>query len=323
MIDRIDPETDVASEHVACTVTVMRVETRREQPTEVMMSDIAMSSYVVATSSTGGKFWEIEVEGCDVRTRYGKVGQTKKWSTKTYSSAEEALKQGTSALRKKMNKGYAKAPRPIVIAEGYTEKKLAEIPLGGIFYFRALDRYPGGNADMFTTKIMLRVLPGQPPVMRTKQYRNWDGQHHEYAEVGVSLDMTETLPAFLDAAQALIATGASQETFTVQETRYDREEYDTEWSSIEFILYALPDESAEDIKIEEGAPIVHVRQTSVTYSPKAPEGAFAEFFDASMKLAGVGRVEQHSESADAFNKACGAMKTVSKKWSNADVPIYL
>lgn len=287
------------------------------------MSDIAMSSYVVATSSTGGKFWEVEVEGCDVRTRYGKVGQTKKWSTKTYSSEEEALKQGTSALRKKMNKGYAEAPRPIVIADGYKDIELAKIPLGGVFYFRALDRYPGGNADMFTTKIMLRALPGETPVMRAKQYRNWDGQHYEYAEAGVRLDMTETLPAFLDATQALIATGEAQGTFTVKETRYDREEYDTEWSSIEFILYALPEDDADDVKLEDGAPIAHLTQKAVTSTAKAPDGAFAGFFDAAMALTGVGRVEQHAESEDAFNGACEKMKTISERWSSADVPIYL
>lgn len=287
------------------------------------MSDIALASYVVAASTSGGKFWEVEVEGCEVRTRYGKVGQKKKWSTKTYADEGEALKEGQKALRKKINKGYAEAPRPIELSSGYKGKKLAELPIGGVFYFRALDRYPGGNADMFTTKITLRHIPGEAPALRTRQYRNWDGQHYEYDETEVSLDLTKTLPALLEATEALVATGDAQGEFTVRETRYDREEYDTEWSSIEFVIYVLPKEDAESVKIEDGEAIAHLIQRAVTYQAEGPQGAFEDFFGAAVALTGVGRVEEHSEGKDAYNGACGEARTVGQKWSSADIPIYL
>ncbi len=287
------------------------------------MSEIAMTSYVVAASTSGGKFWEVEVEGCDVRTRYGVVGQKKKWSTKSYKSEEEALKQGSAALRKKINKGYREAPRPIELSDAYKGKDLSTLPIGGVFYFRAFDRYPGGNADMFTTKVKLRHIPGEDTTLRAKQYRNWDGQHYEYEEVAVNLDLAETLPALLKATEALVATGEAQGEFTVHEGRYDQEEYDTEWSSLEFVIYVLPEENAVGVPLEDGEPIAHLVQRAVTYTASGPEGAFAGFFDAVMGLTGVGRVEKHSESQDAFSAASEKANVVLEKWSSADVPIYL
>ena len=287
------------------------------------MSEIAMASYVVAASTSGGKFWEIEVEGCDVRTRYGVVGQKKKWSTKTYKSDEEALKKGTAALRKKINKGYREAPRPIELSEEYKGKDLSKLPLGGVFYFRAFDRYPGGNADMFTTKVKLRHIPGDDTTLRAKQYRNWDGQHYEYEEVAVNLDLAKTLPALIKATQELVDTGEAQGEFTVHEGRYDREEYDTEWSSLEFVIYVLPEDDAASVPLEDGEPIAHLVQRAVTYTAEEPSGAFSGFFNAVMSLTGIGRVEKHSEGQDDFSAANEKANVVLEKWSSADVPIYL
>lgn len=68
------------------------------------MSDF--HKYVVSRSKSGGKFWEVEVEGCNVRTRYGKIGQEKSWSTKTHPTPEKALAAAQKKLAAKIKKGY-------------------------------------------------------------------------------------------------------------------------------------------------------------------------------------------------------------------------
>ncbi|CAN0382159.1 unnamed protein product, partial [Laminaria digitata] len=75
------------------------------------MSDEVFSSYAEAESSSGGKFWECKVEGGDLHIRYGKVGQVKAWSTKSFASHELALKEAKKKLKSKVAKGYVEQER--------------------------------------------------------------------------------------------------------------------------------------------------------------------------------------------------------------------
>lgn len=69
------------------------------------MSDIH-HVYLVSRSKSGGKFWELEVEGKEMRTRYGKLGQEKSWSSKTFDSHEKAMAEGEKKANAKRRKGY-------------------------------------------------------------------------------------------------------------------------------------------------------------------------------------------------------------------------
>lgn len=64
--------------------------------------------YVVSRSKSGGKFWEVKVEGAQMSVRYGKLGQEKSWTVKDFASPEKALAEAQKKLKQKMNKGYLK-----------------------------------------------------------------------------------------------------------------------------------------------------------------------------------------------------------------------
>ncbi len=66
-----------------------------------------LSVRLEAASVSGGKYWEVEVEGCDYRIRFGKLGQSKDWSVKTFETNEEAMKEAEKKMRAKLKKGYA------------------------------------------------------------------------------------------------------------------------------------------------------------------------------------------------------------------------
>lgn len=65
------------------------------------------NQYLVAESATSsGKFWEVQVVGNQMQTRYGKVGQDKSWTFKSFDSPEKALKEAQKKANAKMKKGY-------------------------------------------------------------------------------------------------------------------------------------------------------------------------------------------------------------------------
>ncbi len=266
------------------------------------------SRYLVSNSRTGGKFWEIEVAGDTVKTRYGKLGADPKWSSKTLPSPEKALAEAEKLVLKKTRKGYSAQPR-ITIAEGFAGVDLSTISLAGIFYFRAHDRWPGGNADMITAKVTLIAHPGQPPTLHAATHRNWDGQHHRRAEHPLPLDATATLPAVLEAATALIAAGVADGEHSIHDARYDSEAYDTEWSSIEIRLIAIPEGGDLDA-IDAGTPFLRLRRKAVYTAQRGkvpphepPDAVSQRLLDSVAQLCGIGRVEQHSESQDDFSRA--------------------
>ena len=75
------------------------------------MSDDVFERYVTAESDSGGKFWEVRVEGADMHIRYGKIGQDKPWKTSSFASPDRALKEADKKLKSKLKKGYVEATR--------------------------------------------------------------------------------------------------------------------------------------------------------------------------------------------------------------------
>lgn len=72
------------------------------------MSETA-SSYLVAQSASGGKFWEMRVVDEQLHIRYGKVGQQKDWTVKSFASHALAMKEGIKKMNAKLKKGYEEA----------------------------------------------------------------------------------------------------------------------------------------------------------------------------------------------------------------------
>jgi len=64
-------------------------------------------TYLVADSSSGGKFWELTRDGDTITTRWGKVGADGQSKVETFDSDEKAAKKATSMIKSKTNKGYA------------------------------------------------------------------------------------------------------------------------------------------------------------------------------------------------------------------------
>ena len=281
------------------------------------------SRYLVSSSSSGGKFWEVEVVGSTMKTRYGKLGSTPKWSSKTLASPEKARSEAEKKARAKTAKGYADSRRPRPIVSGYADRDLAGLPLAGVLYFRADERYPGGNADMFTIRINLLALPGQPPALTATSHNNWDGEHWTYPETPVKLDLSATLPQLRAALSAALAAGDVDTTATVRDNRSDEEEYDTEWSSIELELTVLPEGATDLSRLDEGDLILRFVQKAVYFSSgDPPTGAALALRDAVKALCGITRVEKNSENEDAFSRAWSPSGT-SLGYRSQKVPLYL
>ncbi|MBH25292.1 MAG: hypothetical protein CMH57_12745 [Myxococcales bacterium] len=264
---------------------------------------VTFAKYAVSMSRTGGKFWEVEVEGAEMRVRYGKIGQERAWSSKSYPTPEKAEAEAQKKWRGKLQKGYTEAPRPSAVSDAPIREALTEIPLGGVLYFRALERFPGGNADMFTIKVLLQSIPGEAPKMTAAVHWNWDGSCHAYDAFPLTLDLSTTLPAFLTAAEAMLAADHRDVSVSIEDTRTDREEYDTEWSSIELTLHRLPDGATDLSSLEGSSPFLRVLQKAISFKAQAvspPDEVTQAFIDGALRLAGLTRVEARSEGADLF-----------------------
>lgn len=55
------------------------------------------------------KFYEVTVNDCEMRIRYGRIGQQGQSSTKTFPTPEKALAEATKKLNEKRKKGYTEA----------------------------------------------------------------------------------------------------------------------------------------------------------------------------------------------------------------------
>ena len=286
------------------------------------------AKYLVAGSTTGGKFWQVEVTGSDVRTRFGKLAVDAPWSTKSLASPAAATQPAEKLAREKLRKGYAEAPspnttKPAKKSAARSAVTLATTPVTGVFYFRAWDRYPGGNADMFTIKVTLTATPGKSPVVTATYHCNFDGSQWRYPEAPLRLTgAKKAVQDLLAAAQAAIDAGIREPRCTVVESRYDNEESDTEWSSLEFSL-SVHDRGAP----AEGNLAFHLVQKAVTGArakAAAPDEHSQAFMAAVHRLAGIDRVFAFSDGVDAFSKAYKPKaKGQAQGLRRTAVPLYL
>lgn len=278
------------------------------------------SKYIVSTSTSGGKFWEVEVVGSDMRVRYGKLGADSKWSTKSFETPEKALKEADKKFRSKIRKGYAEAPRPTSVdADGVT---LADSAINGVFYFRAFNRSPGGNRDNFTIKVTVEKPAGEPSTLTGKVYRDWDGEHFVYPEAKIEIPgQEESVGVMLEAAQALIENGLNESEFTIIDDRLDTDAYDTEWSSLEFSLHVPEGDESP------GTLVTHVVQKGLSFTNSKgdpPDETSQRFIDAVHSLAGIGRVESFSENKSPFSEVYNPkVEGESKGYQGGEVPLYL
>lgn len=280
------------------------------------------SRYLVSQSTSGGKFWEVLVEGSTLNIRYGKLGQDKAWSTQELDSHAAAVKEAEKKANGKLRKGYTEAPRPVRIREA-GDLDLAALPFAGVFYFRAHDRYPGGNRDMFTVKVTLLHVPGGVPTFTIHSHRDWDGEHWVYPETAYEPADEAAMTTFIDAARALLAAGHSDIESSVFDGRSDSEEYDTEWTSLEFVLTELPAGSTDLSALEQGTPVLRARQKAVYARSVAepPDALGQAFLDATFALTGMGRVLTYAD-----NECAAATVEVdgeSLGYRSAPVPVYL
>lgn len=95
------------------------------------MNDETFHNYLMAESSSGGKFWEVLVEGSNMNIRFGKVGQTKAWKTTALGSHELAVKEATKKMNAKLKKGYAATDE--VPEAGEIPEPKAPMDLEGLF----------------------------------------------------------------------------------------------------------------------------------------------------------------------------------------------
>jgi DNA ligase-1 len=58
---------------------------------------------------TSSKFWEIELDGCDLTTRWGRIGSNGQSKTKTFASPDKARVEHDKLIAEKTGKGYAPA----------------------------------------------------------------------------------------------------------------------------------------------------------------------------------------------------------------------
>ena len=93
--------------------------------------------YFEFVEGTSSKFWEVWVEGNELRTRYGKIGTGGQTTVKDEGSPAAAQKLHDKLVREKTGKGYeektsgaapAPAPAPAVAAKAAAPKKAAPPP---------------------------------------------------------------------------------------------------------------------------------------------------------------------------------------------------
>eukprot|EP01084_Bolivina_argentea_P137631 242388_1 len=115
-------------------------------------------------------------------------------------------------------------------------------------YFKALDRYPGGNADMYLMKYILTVY--HKWILLEKINRcNWDGENYkskylfpvEIPHKELETFTTNVVNAFiqLNKDPEVEENGGDME-YEMIDPRNDREEEDTKWSGLHFNLYLAP-----------------------------------------------------------------------------------
>ncbi|HEY0137119.1 MAG TPA: hypothetical protein VGB85_23710 [Nannocystis sp.] len=167
-------------------------------------------------------------------------------------------------------------------------------PTKAVFYFRTLDRWPGGNADMLTIKVTLRLTP--TPALEAQFYSCFDGNHAWYPPRSVTIDAADALAGLLITTSSLAARGSQSLTITMLDRNED--EWDSEWAEIEVLLFAGDDGP----ETSEAAQLRLLRTTSKTKGTE-PDPELEQAFELAQQVTGVGRVFQFANTQDALSAA--------------------
>ena len=169
-------------------------------------------------------------------------------------------------------------------------------PAKTVFYFRTLDRWPGGNADMITVKAVLRLPSGAAPELEAEIYRCFDGRHTWYPARRIAFAPGDALPAFLAVARSLAARGLPS--LTVRPFAPSDDEWEPDWAEAEVLFYA----SDDGPETPDAAALQLVRQVSRTQA-SPPEPELERAFELARQLIGIGRVFPFTEGQDALSAA--------------------
>jgi hypothetical protein len=103
-------------------------------------------------------------------------------------------------------------------------------------YHRAMDRFPGGNSDIHVIKQTYVPLKG---TIAARDYCNWDGGSNILSEQVLLPEAKVALFSnVIPALDTLFQSNPSRDiTCTVDDPSCDSDEYDTEWSSIEILVF--------------------------------------------------------------------------------------
>lgn len=211
------------------------------------------------------------------------------WIATQLGRREDEAQSLKAELRSQLARGDLRQPwhalydarRPALPAGMTNAAKLEELVntrrVGLVVYFRALDRFPGGNADWAVLKFKLGFHPPLPKNedegkneddekseakcedekswVRWMGYRNWDGtgtisrrsvEREKLPVAQVRAQLLEPLADLIDASEQ-----RSVETVVV-DRHLESEGTNTEWSSVEVLVY-VPPELADDVGVTAAA----------------------------------------------------------------------
>eukprot|EP00040_Diaphanoeca_grandis_P030674 m.181912 g.181912 ORF g.181912 m.181912 type:complete len:537 (-) comp32087_c0_seq4:67-1677(-) len=215
-----------------------------------------------------------------------------------------------------------------------------------VIYHRALDRFPGGNADIIIAKheVVWKQNPRGKlqPKITASQFRNWDGSSSFSGQVSypasVCIQMEKkVIPAIIkllsnnnnndenDDSDADEADVLFECTVACQQK--DSEEYDTEWSSIDICLYTTGgDESVLFTRVHQYAVLNNqyrsVRGEEEDEHPATPDVQLV--LDGIESIFHMGRPERFSENETPGSKRLNAaVGDTSLEWHGYIMPVII
>ncbi|KAG2382310.1 hypothetical protein C9374_005512 [Naegleria lovaniensis] len=162
-------------------------------------------------------------------------------------------------------------------------------------FFKALNRYPGGNSDQFILKWNLVFEANKKPSLKKGSLYNWDGEIG-----GHKMGALKTIRGFNDFLKSVMALSFEQPNqkgkyyCTVTDERRDSEEYDTKWSQIQVKAHSGND-LILDFMQQAIYPNDRARSTARKEEEVTPSTAMAKMLQELAAFCGVTTPEQESE----------------------------
>ena len=214
-----------------------------------------------------------------------------------------------------------------------------------VIYYRALERAPGGNTDTFVTKF---IVEGGKSV-RVASYRNWDGSAqrspvqplgNEQAEGhilgGVQNGIAPTLIKLIESGKNIQDGNIRYIEGTIDEEAHTNEEYSTQWSSIEILLFkgsvpegAVPEQACPLLlRVHQRSVLVNWRQgwtAPKLVEPRDPASdELLAVIDATGNTVLMGTTEEFSEGQSPSGSLFGSLKKENVEGMSSDaMPIYI